>query len=250
MSLMMLAVAGTAATAQMSSDVTTPADLARPYKQVAISEPAKVSDPAFAAFRGKLGDIARRKDRAALARLVVSKGFFWDREGTDAADKTKPGIDNLSAALGLQSKDAAGWDMLAGYSEDPTGSASPDHPGVTCAPADPGFDGKEMQAMLEQTGSDIAEWGYPVRDRVEVRDKPDPNAQVTQALGLYFVRVAPDAGGDSASGSFLRIVTPAGKYGYVAIDDIAPLGNDQLCYAKDGSDWKITGYVGIGSDAR
>jgi hypothetical protein len=249
-SAVLLAIASIApAAAQMSSDVTTP-DLAKPYRQVTISAPAKVSDPAFAAFRGRLGDIAKRKDRAALAKLVVSKGFFWDREGADAADKAKAGIDNLSAALGLQNKDAAGWDMLAGYSEDPTGSPSPDHPGATCAPADPGFNGKDMEAMLEQTGSDIAEWGYPVADGVEVRDKPDPKAPVTQKLGLYFVRVAPDAGGDSASGSFLRIVTPAGKYGYVAIDDVAPLGNDQLCYAKEGGDWKITGYVGIGNDAR
>ena len=30
------------------------------------------------------------------------------------------------------------------------------------------------------------------------------------------------------------------------IDEIAPLGNDQLCYVKDGSGWKIGGYLGAG----
>jgi len=44
------------------------------------------------------------------------------------------------------------------------------------------------------------------------------------------------------------IVTPDGKFGYVTIDDIAPLGNDQLCYGKESGEWKITGYIGVGSD--
>jgi len=219
-----------------------------PYKQVAITPPTTVSDPSFAAFRAKLGDIAKKKDRAALGKLVVSKGFFWDREGGNAADKKKSPIDNLAATIGLDGKDAAGWDMLAGYSEDPTGSISPDHPGVTCAPADPGFDGKNMQTVLEATQSDIAEWGYPVRNGVEVRDTAQQKAPVSMKLGNYFVRVAPDANAAPTAGSFLRIVTPAGKYGFVSIDDIAPLGNDQMCYVKEGGDWKITGYAGIGSD--
>jgi hypothetical protein len=230
------------------ADQTSVSEPTKPYKQVALTPPATVSDPSFAAFRGKLGDAARRKDRAALARLTVNKGFFWDREGGNAADKRKAGIDNLAVAIGLDGKDAAGWDMLAGYAEDPTGSAAPDHPGATCAPADPGFDGKAMQAMLEATGSDIAEWGYPVSDGVEVRDRPEAKAPVTQKLGLYFIRVAPDATAEPTAGSYLRIVTPAGTYGYVALDDIAPLGNDQLCYIKDGGDWKIAGYIGVGSD--
>src|SRR4051812_10699713 len=60
-----------------------------PYKQVGLTPPAIVSDPNFAAFRGKLRDAAKRKDRAALARLTVSSGFFWDRESGNAADKRK-----------------------------------------------------------------------------------------------------------------------------------------------------------------
>jgi len=219
-----------------------------PYKPVAVTPPPTVSDPSFAAFRARLGEIAKKKDRAALAKLVVGKGFFWDREGGDAVDKKKSPIDNLAAAVGLDGKDAAGWDMLAGYSEDPTGSNSPDHPGVICAPADPGFDGKDMQTVLEATQSDIAEWGYPVRSGVEVRDQAQQKAPVSLKLGNYFVRAAPDANAEPAAGSFLRIVTPAGKYGFVPIDDIAPLGNDQVCYVKENGDWKITGYAGIGSD--
>jgi len=44
----------------------------------------------------------------------------------------------------------------------------------------------------------------------------------------------------------LRIVTPAGKIGYVLVDSVAPIGNDQICYVKDASGWKIGGYIGGG----
>lgn len=224
------------------------ADLLKPYKEVAVKPPQAVQDPTLTAFRTRLTDTAKRKDKAALAKLVISKGFFWDRGGSDAAKPNKSPIENLSAAIGLEGQDAAGWDMLIGFSQDPTGSTTPDHPGATCSPADPSFDGNAMQSLLDTTQSDIVEWGFPTRNGVEVRDKPQANAPVTAKLGTFFVRVAPDANAAAAAGSMLRIITPAGKYGYVSIDDIAPLGNDQICYAKEGSDWKITGYVGAGSD--
>jgi hypothetical protein len=223
-----------------------PIDPNKPYKPVAVTLPAQANDPGLADLRKQLGEVARKKDRAALARLVVSKGFFWERETGDRADKKKPGVDNLSVALGLTNKDGAGWDMLAGNSEDPTASQSMRHKEATCAPADPGFNGKDMEALLEATQSDIAEWGYPVTDGVQVRDKPQAQAAVTTKLGLNFIRVVPDSNPSAAVGSFIRIVTPDGKFGYVATDDIAPLGNDQLCYVKEGGAWKIGGYVGGG----
>jgi hypothetical protein len=223
-----------------------PIDPNKPYKPVAVTLPAQANDPGLADLRKQLGEVARKKDRAALARLVVSKGFFWERETGDRADKKKPGVDNLSVALGLTNKDGAGWDMLAGYSEDPTASQSMMHKEATCAPADPGFNGKDMEALLEATQSDIAEWGYPVTDGVQVRDKPQAQAAVTTKLGLNFIRVVPDSNPSAAVGSFIRVVTPDGKFGYVATDDIAPLGNDQLCYVKEGGAWKIGGYVGGG----
>src|ERR1041385_5323772 len=61
----------------------TPADLPKPYKPVAITPPATVSDPALSALRKKIADAAKRRDKAQLAKLVVGKGSFWDREGAD-----------------------------------------------------------------------------------------------------------------------------------------------------------------------
>jgi hypothetical protein len=218
-----------------------------PYKPVGVSPPVPVSDPGVDALRKQIAEAAGKRDRAALARLIVTKGFFWDRGGgDDDANKKKSGIDNLAIVLGLTNKEGPGWDMLAGYAEDPTASPSPVRPGAVCAPADPLFNGKEMEALLEASQSDIGEWGFPLIDGLAVRDRADANAPVREKLGMHFVRVAPETNAPGAIGQFIRIVTPAGKYGYVAIDDIAPLGNDQLCYVKDGGAWKIGGYLGAG----
>src|SRR5581483_11560196 len=65
----------------------------KPYKAVTVTLPAPNTDPSLDAFRKQLGDAAKRKDRAALAALVVPKGFFWQREDGDSADAKKSGID-------------------------------------------------------------------------------------------------------------------------------------------------------------
>jgi hypothetical protein len=215
-----------------------------PYKAVAVTLPKPLDDPSFAAFRRHLAAAAEKKDRAALGRLAVAQGFFWERENGDAADKKKSGIDNLASALGLGRADTAGWDMLASYAEDPTAAPTPRHAGAMCAPADPAFDGKAFAALVGATGTDEGEWGYPVSDGIEVHSAPQASAPVIGKLALVLVRIAPEA--TSNVPSYLRIITPDGKAGYVSIDSIAPLGNDQLCYTKTGGAWKITGYVGGG----
>jgi hypothetical protein len=215
-----------------------------PYKVVAVTPPQAINDPTFEAVRKQMGEAAQRKDRVALAKLVVSQGFFWERENGDRADKRKPGVDNLAAALGLNNKDGAGWDMLASFADDPTGSLSPDHKGAVCAPADPSYDGKAFDDLMQTTKTDLGEWGYPVSPDVEVRAAPQASAPVIEKLALAFVRIMPEGGPNVPT--FLRVVTPAGKTGFVSVDLIAPVGNDQICYVKDAGGWKIGGYIGDG----
>ena len=217
---------------------------AKPYKPVAITSPKPLDDAGFDALRKQLGAAAQKKDRAALAKLVVTKGFFWDRENGDAADKKKSGIDNLATALGLGAKDSAGWDILASYAEEPTAAPSSGHKGAVCAPADPAFNGQEFDALLKATQTDPGEWGYPVSADIDVHGAAQANAPVTGKLALALVRVMPEAGADTPS--YLRVVTPDGKTGYVSVDSIAPIGNDQMCYANEGGAWKIGGYIGGG----
>jgi hypothetical protein len=217
---------------------------ALPYKPVAITPPKPMADPSFESLRQQIAESVKRKDRAALARLVIAQGFFWQRENGNGADKRKAGIDNLAAALSLNNKDSAGWDMLAGYADEPTASASADHKGAICAPADPAFNGKEFDELIKTTQTDVMEWGYPVSDGLDVHATPQANSPVVDKLGLAFVRAMPES--TTSSATYLRIITPSGKAGYVAVDEIAPIGNDQLCFVKDGADWKIGGYIGGG----
>lgn len=214
----------------------------KPYKPVAVTPATPVADPAFEALRKQIGEIAQKKDRTALTQLVVAQGFVWLRNGRNRADKRKSGIDNLATALSLNNKGGAGWDILYSYTDDPTASPSPAIKGALCTPGEPAYNAAAFAELLESTQSDASEWGYTLSPSTEVHDKSQASAPVIDKLGPMFVRVAPVPG----SAAYQRIITPSGKAGFVSIDAVAPIGNDQLCYVKDGGAWKIGGYVGGG----
>jgi hypothetical protein len=217
----------------------------KPYTPVAAKPPVAYDDAAFVAFRKQLSDVATKKDRAALGKLVVAQGFFWIQD-KDMADPKKPGVDNLANAIDLAAKDGSGWTTLGGYGNEPTAAELPDRKGVFCAPADPAIEPKAFEALGKATQTDPSEWGYPLKDGVEVHAAAQPNSPVVEKLGLNLVRVLPDSGAqnDPNPPAFLHVATPSGKSGFVAMDAIAPLGGDQMCYTKDSSGWKIAGFFG------
>lgn len=216
----------------------------KPYHPVAVTPAGTFSDPGFAAFRKTLANVVQRKDRAALAKLVVAQDFFWLQD-KDLADKSKPGIDNLAKAIDLDNPDGGGWDILATDASDPTLAELPQNPGLYCAPAPPTFDAQAFEALVEQTDTEPTDWGYPADNGTEVRAAPQPGAQVVDKLGMNFVRVLTDStAAGAAAPSFVHVALPNGKTGFVAIDDLAPLANDQICYARGASGWKIVGYIG------
>jgi hypothetical protein len=200
-----------------------------------------MTDPSFEAFRKQLGAVAEKKDRKSLAGLVA-QNFFWMGDKGDHADKGKPGVDNLAKAIQLDGKDAPGWEMLGAAAADPTGTTFPDRKDTVCSPADPVFNAQEFEALVKATGTDEGDWAYPTRSGLEVRSGPQPNAPVIEKLGMHFVHVLQDP--NAQLGPMLRVVTPAGKTGFVPGEALNPLGNDQLCYTKDAGGWKISGFVG------
>jgi len=219
----------------------------KPYKPLAVTLPAPVNDPSFEAFRKQLGDIAARKDRAALAKLVVTQGFFVEGADGSKLDKKKSALDNLAAALGgFTGQDPAGWEALSAAAIDPTLEPLADRKGVSCGPAGPTIDEQAFEALTKETGTEPGDWAFPVAPNLEVRSAAQPTAPVVDKLGMNLLRVLPDAppqgNAPQNAPTFARVVTPAGKTGFVAIDGIAPIGFDQLCYVKDASGWKITGY--------
>ena len=119
----------------------------------------------FDAFRQQLAEITQKKDRAALTRMVASS-FFWVPDDADIADKNLTPIDNLTKALGLD--DAIGWELLAAYAGEPTAGADPQRRGIFCAPAEPTYDEKAADELADETQTDASDWGYPVRDGIEL----------------------------------------------------------------------------------
>jgi len=215
----------------------------KPYKAVAIVPPQPMNDPSFEAFRKQMTAAAEKKDRKALADLT-SKGFFWMGEKGDKADKRKPGIDNLAKAISLDAKDGTGWETVMGFASDPTAAPFPDKKDTICAPAEPQFDPKALEALAKETGTDEGEWGFPVQPSLEMRAAAQPNSPVVEKLGMHFIRVIDDGSSPQGDNPMIKVVAPSGKVGFVPADAISPLGNDVMCYAKEGGAWKITGFIG------
>ncbi|MGA9009113.1 MAG: hypothetical protein WB495_20075 [Xanthobacteraceae bacterium] len=242
--VMLLPVSGFAQQPGLPNLTPPPAAPIKPYQLVAVKPPGPLTDPGLVALRKRLADVAAKKDRAALAKLVA-QNFFWVQD-KDLADPHKSGIDNLAKAIGLDAKDGSGWDTLAGFASEPTATESPQQKGVFCAPADPAVDRQKLEALGKATGTDPAEWGYANKDGVELHQTAKPDSPVVEKLGLYLVRVLADTGqgADPNDPLFLHIAAPDGKTGYADAALVSPLGSDQMCYAKDGSGWEIAGYFG------
>jgi hypothetical protein len=219
----------------------------KPYQPLAVTLPAPVTDPNFEELRKEIARIAQRKDRAALAKMVVAKGFFWEREDGKPAPK-RPGIDILARALNLAAKDGSGWDALAGFAAEPTAAPLPERKDILCAPATPTFDERGLEELAQKTDTDPLEWGYPLRDNVEVRETPNATAPVIEKLGMHFVRVLDDDAQSTANtaGEWLRVVAPSGKIGFVPADSLTSPAGAQLCYTKEGDAWRIAGLIGGG----
>jgi hypothetical protein len=219
----------------------------KPYKPVPVTIPAATSDPSLDAFRKEIAAVAQRKDRAALAKMVVAKGFFWERDDDKPAPK-KSGIDILAQALRLSAKDGSGWAALAGLAGEANAAPVPERKDLVCAPAAPAFDEREVEELAETTETDLTEWGYPLRDGIEVRETPSASAPAIEKLGLHLVRVLDDDSQATANtaGEWLRVVAPSGKVGFVTGDALGSLLTTQICYVKEGNAWKITGLVGGG----
>lgn len=216
----------------------------KPYNPVAVAPPAAFADAAFQNFRKNLVDAVGRKDRAALAKLIVGKGFFWVRDN-DLADDSKSGIDNLAKAVDLDNPNGDGWITLADATANASANELPQHPGIFCSPGPPRFEPQAFGTLLQDTDTDPTDWAYPARDGVEARAAAQPDAQATEKLGMTFVRVLPDSpSAEPGAPSFLHVALPSGKTGFVSSQALVTLDHDLICYTKESGNWKITGYVG------
>ena len=213
-----------------------------PYKPVEVSLPAASADKSLEAFRKQLAAIVQRKDRAALARLVAAKDFFWESDFGGMFDARKSGVDNLAVALRLGDAEGRGWAALAAFAAEPTLGPSAEHPHARCAPAPPDYEDADLAALTDATNTDVVDWSYPRSAGLQVRNAAAADGVVIETLGLTLVRVL----GAADRNGWTRIATPGGKTGFVAPGALlSPLAN-RLCFGKDASGWRILGYVGAG----
>jgi len=219
----------------------------KPYKAVAMTPPKLISDASLDTFRKELADIAQRKDRAALARVMAFRGFFWEGPDDKGADAKKSAIENLAAALHLDAADGSGWEMLAELAAASNAAPDPDRRRVVCAPAAPTFDDDAFDELVAATRTDADEWGYPTAPDVEVRADPAAAASVIEKLGLHLVHM-PSSDAPAKNPDWVRVVTPSGKAGFAAATAIMPLPSDQICYIKEGAGWRIVGIIGGAGD--
>jgi hypothetical protein len=223
----------------------------KPYKEIAVTPPQPSSDASFEAFLKQLADIAMKKDRAALARVVVPTNFFWigevnGREG-DKTNKRKSSMENLAAAIDLDDKEGSGWIVIAQAAKQSSLEPMQQRRGVFCSPAGPMFDEKAAEQLAKENGTSEFDWASPAKLGIDVHASAQPNSPVVGKLGMYLVRIMPEeppAGNQAPQSPFVRIVMPNGKVGFVALEFLLPIAFDQLCYIKDASGWKIAGYYG------
>jgi hypothetical protein len=215
----------------------------KPYRVIAVTLAEPFGDPTFEAFRKDVLDIASRRDRAALARVVAST-FFWLGEKGDKANKRKSGIDNLAEAAELDSADGSGWEALTQVVGDATLEPFPERKGILCSPAGPTLDQKAAEQLFKSTGTQPFEWSYTTRPGLDAHAAPQGDAPLVEKLaGIQLVRVVPD---DAPGGSttFVRVVTPGGKLGFIQAEFVKTFPESQICYVKDARGWKIAGLVG------
>lgn len=222
------------------------------YQPVAVKIPDAPGDQSFAAFRNELAAAARRRVYAELARLVVTRDFFWERDFGGSLDRGKTGIENLAVAIGLERGDGNGWTMLAMFAAETAAAPVESRPGILCAPARPQFDEAEFAALIGRTGTDTIDWAYPRNATVGVRATASMTAAVIETLGLHFVRVLGTTTNDEmplpGRNVWTQVAAPSGKIGFVAPAMLISPQAEQLCYAKDITGrWRIVGFVGSGN---
>jgi hypothetical protein len=227
----------------------TPLALAK-SQRVPVTPPANiVTDPSLAAFRAKLGEVAKARDLKALKGLVA-KSFFWERDFGGGFDAHATPLENLTEALSLDDaklsaeEKGTGWQRLQATVASPVfvpGKHSGDQEGAptvtaVCGPTAPSYN--------QDAVPDELTWGY-VLGRTEARAKPSPTAPSVGTLENEAVEIIEAAWGTGHPG-FDKVKLPSGKAGYVAEVALHGFLEEQLCFGKTSGAWLIVGYVGGG----
>ena len=161
---------------------------AKPYKAVAISAPAPVTDPSFEAFRKQSAPSPRRRTArrwpAGVAELLLD-----GREGRQGRQEEArhrksrqgdPARRQGRLRAGTRSRRFAPIRPARRFRTARTRSARRPIRRSTA---------RSSRRSPKSTGTDEGDWAYPTQPGLEVHGGAQPNAPVVEKLGMHFVRV-------------------------------------------------------------
>jgi hypothetical protein len=214
----------------------------QPYSPVRVTIPAPPDDPSLTAFRQELASVAKGRVYADLARLVTGRGFFWHGPSAGGFNPDASGVENLAAAIRLESDGGSGWKALAAFAAASGAVPLASRPGVICAPAPPNYDPIEFDRLLAATGTWPLAWHYLGEPAVPLRPAPSPSGRAIETLGPHLIRVL--ASPDPSHTAWARVAAPSGKTGFIPRSLLVPLESDRLCFQKDVTGrWQIAGFI-------
>ena len=224
----------------------------QPYAPVRVSiGDLGIRDPSFVAFRDRMREIIRSRDRARW-RGAVSPQFRFLKDLGGGFDKRKSAVQNAEDAMRFDSvgEDGkpdrnAGWKTLEAFFARPFGHSDIAQRSL-CAPARPRYNEKAFEALLKRTDtSALGDW-EAIGPNVNVHAAPRHTSPVIEQTGLIFIRTE-HRQSDGALRGWKRVVTPSGKPGFIREDSISSIFEAQLCAAKNNrGEWRIVYWVGGG----
>lgn len=186
------------------------------------------SDPSFLAFRDRLLDVIKRRDREAL--LSVLDPNIRVSFGDDG------GVEGFKRYWKLDQPDSKVWQeleealRLGGTFQTLGGRRS------FCAPY--------VYSAYPENGPDPFESLVVIGPRVELREKPD--GRMIALLAHNIVRISQDdpmRGGNAGEPGWRKVVTASGKEGWVEERFLRSHVDYRACFSPSGNDWKMDLFV-------
>jgi hypothetical protein len=227
-----------------------------PEVKVTVNEPYK-PDAAFEMMRAAFADAVAKKDAAALLALVAPT-FLWTVDGqpADEMDLGRDAVDNFKVVFGFRApgKNEDGgvengpfWDALGAFAADVNYDKASDAGNLVCGPiaADVADEKVFEQARKKvETGDEGAEWYFTFAETAVTKAPGDTGAPLaklgTVAMPLVSIYPPGKEGERAPQPTYVEMLLPSGKSGWIPAASVLPLVTDRLCYATTpAGDWRI-----------
>ena len=228
-----------------------------PYPEVkVILSKSYKPDAAFEKMHAAFAGAVAKKDASGLFALV-GPTFVWTLNGAmvDNFDLGRDAVHNFKIVFGFRQygKDTDGgvedgpfWDALASFATDAAYYQATDSGNLICGPMAMEIADDEIFEQTRkkiETGESGADWYFTISD-VAVAKAPGDSGPPVGKLGTVAVPVlAQSPQTPNAQPTYVQILMPSGKPGWIPISAVRPLNNNRLCYAKTASgEWRIVAF--------